>query len=61
MNTRLFQSLAGSGLRVGESAFHSTFGENPSSAASLHQQEFDPVSAYAVADRCHLLALLPMP
>jgi hypothetical protein len=61
MDTSLLKSLAGSRLGVGEPSFHSTLGENPSSAACLHQQEFDPVPANAVADRRHLLALLPKP
>jgi|HubBroStandDraft_1064217.scaffolds.fasta_scaffold03325_10 hypothetical protein len=41
MNPSLFKGLKGSGLSVREARLSPAFGENPTSAASLNQQEFD--------------------
>ena len=59
MNPSLFKCLERRGLSVGEAGFDAAFGENPTSAAGLNQQEFDAPSADAVTDGCDLLASLP--
>lgn len=57
VNAGLFKCFEGRRLGMGKARFNSTFGENPASAASLHQQKFEAVSADAVTDRGDLLAL----
>ncbi len=61
MDTSLFKSLEGSGLGVGEAGFNAAFGENPTSAAGLNQQEFDAPSADAVTNGGDLLASFRKP
>ena len=61
MNSRLFESLEGSGLGVGEAGLNAAFGENPASAASLHQEEFDAASADTVTNGGDLLASFGKP
>jgi hypothetical protein len=56
MNASLFKSLEGSGLGVCVAGFNAAFGENPTPAATLNQQEFDAASVDAVAHGGHLLA-----
>jgi hypothetical protein len=55
MNASLFKSLEGSGLGVREARFSAAFGENPTSAAGLYQQEFNAASANAVTNSGDLL------
>jgi hypothetical protein len=61
VDARLFKSLEGSGLRMRKAGFHAAFGKNPTSAASLHQQEFDAASANAVANGGNQLASFRQP
>jgi hypothetical protein len=61
MNPSLFKSLEGSRLGACEAGFNTTFGEDPTSAASLNQQEFDAASADAVTNRCDLLTSFRKP
>jgi len=56
VNASLLKSLEGSGLGTRKAGFHAAFGKNPTSAASLHQQEFDAASANAVANGGNQLA-----
>ena len=55
MNARLFKSLEGSRLGVREAAFNAALGENPTSAAGLHQQKLDAASTQAIANGGDLL------
>jgi hypothetical protein len=50
MNAGFFKSLESGGLGVRESRFDSTFGENPTAAASLDQQKFNAAFAHAITD-----------
>jgi hypothetical protein len=61
MNAGLFKSLEGSGLGVREAGFDAAFGENPTSAASLNQQEFEAASANAITHGGDLLASFRKP
>ena len=61
MNASLFKSLEGSGLGVREAGFDAAFGENPTSAASLNQQEFEAASANAITHGGDLLASFRKP
>ncbi len=55
VNAGFFESFECGGLGVGHAWFSAAFGENPTSAASLNQQEFDAPVAKAVANRGDLL------
>jgi hypothetical protein len=61
VDARLFKSLEGSGLGMRKAGFHAAFWKNPTSAASLHQQEFDAASANAVANGGNQLASFRQP
>jgi hypothetical protein len=57
MNPRLFGSLQGGCLGVGQPGFGSALGENPALlVAGLNQQELNRVAANAEADGRHLVA-----
>jgi len=55
MNPSLFKSLEGGGLGVREAGLNPAFGENPTAAASLNQQEFEAAFTNAVTNRSNLL------
>jgi len=61
MNASLFKSLEGSGLRVRKAGLNAAFGENPASAAGLHQQEFDAAFTDAVTNSGDLLPFFRKP
>jgi hypothetical protein len=56
MNARFLKSLKGRGLSECKTRLHATFGKNPASAASLHQQKFNATLSHAVTNGRHLLA-----
>jgi hypothetical protein len=55
MNPRFFESLEGRGLGVRQSRLGVAFGENPTSAARAHQQEFNRVIADSITNCGDLL------
>lgn len=61
MNPSLFKSLEGSGLGVGEAGFNTAFGENPTTAAGLNQQEFDAAFTDPITNGGDLLPFLRKP
>jgi hypothetical protein len=61
MNPGLFKSLERSRLGASKAGFNSAFREDPTSAAGLHQQEFDAAFADAVTNGSDLLALSQKP
>ncbi len=61
MNASLFKGLESGRLGVREFGFNPTFWENPTSAASLNQQEFDAAFANAITNGSDLLAALRKP
>ena len=56
MHARLFESLESRSLSVTQPRLRAAFGESPSPAASLYQQEFNAAAAHSIADRRDLLA-----
>ena len=61
MNARLFNGLKCAGLRAGKARFDAAFGEYPTPAAGLDQQELDAVCADAVTNGGDLLAFFRKP
>jgi hypothetical protein len=61
MNPSFFKGLEGSRLGVCEARFNPAFGENPSSASGLNQQEFDAAFSDAVTNGGDLLPLFRKP
>jgi len=57
VNTSLLERLECSGLSMGQSGFDSSLGEDPTSAASPHEEKFRAARADAVANSGNLLAL----
>lgn len=56
MNASFFESFEGGRFGVCAARFDSTFGEDPASAAGLHQEKFEVAAADTVADGGDLLA-----
>jgi hypothetical protein len=55
MDARLLKSLKGRGLSERKTRLRATFGENPASSASLHQQKFNATFSDAVTNGRDLL------
>jgi len=56
MNSRLFESLEGSRLGVGQPRFRVALGESPMTAIGPNQQKLDPDTAKPVANCSDLIA-----
>jgi len=61
MNARLFKSLKRGGVGAGKAGLDAAFGEYPTPAAGLHQQELNTACADAVTNGGNLLASFRRP
>ena len=54
MNAGFFEGFEGGRFGVRAARFDAALGEDPTSAAGLHQKKFEAAAAYAVANGCDL-------